>query len=229
MKILLFDIDGTLLNSGGAGYRAMTRAFKALFDIENGLKGVTLSGMTDAVIFKNACEANDVAFQNHKQAEFKKIYLEFLRVEMPKPNPEKFMCPGIDELLPVLADIPDIYLGLLTGNFTEGARIKLDDFGLNKFFEFGAFGDDNSDRNLLYNYAIERFTKKYGLIPHGSQVWIIGDTPRDIACAQPHNAWSVAVATGSFTTEDLAMENPHFLFNDLSDTKAFLQVLDHRA
>lgn len=226
MKILLFDIDGTLINTGGAGFRAMTRAFESVFGISDGLKGVTLSGMTDRVIFKNACAAKNIECNQHGEDEFKRFYLEFLQEEILKPNPKKYVCPGINDLLAELNLRKDVHLGLLTGNFARGAQIKLEAFGLYKYFDFGAFGDDNSDRNLLYNYAIRRFKEKTGCSVKGNQVWIIGDTPRDIACARPHNAWSVAVATGVFSSDQLREERPHFLFDDLSDTAAFLQTFN---
>ncbi len=228
MKILLFDIDGTLISTGGAGYRAMTRAFESVFNIPDGLQGISLSGMTDRIIFKNACTARQIEWQKEQEDQFKSLYLKFLSEEIKKPNPKKYICPGIGELLPRLQEIPEVHLGLLTGNFARGAEIKLEAFDLYKFFDFGAYGDDNGDRNLLFNYAVERLQQKTGIVPRGDQVWIIGDTPRDIACARPHQAWSVAVATGVFSAAQLEAENPHFLFNDLSDSNAFLQIFNSK-
>ena len=226
MKVLLFDIDGTLINTGGAGFRAMTRSFKYVFDVPDGLQGITLSGMTDRVILKNACSAKNITWTQDDEEAFKRKYLEFLDEEIQKPNPQKYVCPGIYDLLPQLAKMGNVHLGLLTGNFALGARIKLEAFDLYKYFSFGAYGDDNSDRNLLYNYAIQRLKEKESLQVEGNQVWIIGDTPRDIACARPHNAWSIAVATGVFSAEQLKAEQPHFLFDDLSDTSSFLQIFN---
>ncbi|KAA3657679.1 MAG: hydrolase [Calditrichaeota bacterium] len=225
MKVLLFDIDGTLINSGGAGHRAMTKAFEAIFHVPDVLKNATLSGMTDKIIFKNACATGKITYNSNNLEMFRAVYLEYLREEMPRSHPDKAICPGVDVLLKKLVQYPDIHLGLLTGNFAEGARIKLDQFNLSGYFSFGAFGDDNHDRNLLYNYAVKRFEKKTGKRPQNDQVWIIGDTPRDIACARPHNALSLAVATGEYSREQLSREAPHFIMDNFSNVDEFLNIV----
>ncbi|MCA9732389.1 MAG: HAD hydrolase-like protein [Deferribacteres bacterium] len=226
MKALLFDIDGTLINSGGAGFRAMTRAFASVFNITDGLKNIMLSGMTDMLIFQDACKASSVDYDDRTFEQFMDTYLTFLGEEMPKENPEKMICPGVRALLIKLSTIPDVHLGLLTGNFAVGAKIKLEEFDLHHYFSYGAYGDDNWDRNLLYDYAIDRLYQKTGSIPRSENVWIIGDTPRDIACARPHGAISIAVATGIYKEEQLTVENPHYLFADLTDIERFMQIIN---
>jgi len=225
MKILLFDIDGTLLLSGGAGRRGMEKAFEDTFEVPAALDGLTLSGMTDPLIFKNACVKHNLPYSDEKHEAFKTAYLENLPKEILKPGSNKIAMPGVHELISKLSSMDGIQLGLLTGNYRKGAEIKLDHFNLNHYFGFGAFGDDNMDRNKLLPYAIERFKKMNGNSSNENEVWVIGDTPKDIECARPHDAIAVAVATGEYSSEHLAEAKPDFLFNDLSNMDDFLDII----
>jgi phosphoglycolate phosphatase len=133
--------------------------------------------------------------------------------------------PGIRELLPVLQTRDDVALGLLTGNFAAGARIKLEHFDLWKYFACGAFGDDASDRNALVPVAIER-ARACGLADvQREEVLVVGDTPFDVACALAAGAVPVGVATGGFTIDQLRESGAEIVFRDLSDTEAFLRLL----
>ncbi|MDQ7053588.1 MAG: HAD family hydrolase [candidate division KSB1 bacterium] len=227
MKILLFDIDGTLLLTGGSGARAMTRAFYELFGVEDGLKGITLSGMTDPIIFDHACQKAGIEPTEEAHERFKQLYLTYLREEIRKDNSQKRVLPGVKPLLQQLSRQTGVHLGLLTGNYHEGARIKLSHFDLDRFFPFGAFGDDDSDRNRLVPVALRRFHEQMGEAVNGSDVWVIGDTPRDVACAKPYGAKTMAVATGHYDEEELRQAEADVVVKDLSDVDRIVAVLQN--
>lgn len=227
MAILLFDIDGTLLMSGGAGRRSMNQAFEDLFGIPCALEGLTLSGMTDPKIFRNACQKAGVKFSDSAHEKFKNLYLRYLREEIEKAHPGKKLLPGVPELLKALSENPTIYLGLLTGNYQEGAQVKLGHFGLDRYFKFGAFGDDDENRDRLLPHALERFARAYGRLPNGEVVWVIGDTPKDVACARPYRAKALAVATGEYNEHQLAKAQPDALMKDLREIRKFMRVIQN--
>ncbi|MFQ5772840.1 MAG: HAD family hydrolase, partial [bacterium] len=135
MKLLLFDIDLTLVNTGGSGRSAMTLAFEKLFGMKNGLERVNFAGRTDALIFKDALRHQGLQWTPKKEDKFKKVYFEYLKSEIKKPNARKHIEPGISALLDLLGHQPDITLGLLTGNWRRGGRIKLEYFKLFHYFQ----------------------------------------------------------------------------------------------
>ena len=225
MKVLLFDVDGTLLLSGGAGLRAMNRAFHDVYGVKDGLKGVNLAGRTDTAIIKEACLKHGKEFEQSTFDQLKETYFEFINDEIKLPVNGKVMMPGIDSLLEELFKKEHVYLGLLTGNWEKSGRIKLEHFGLSHYFSFGAFADDSENRNALLPFAIDRLEAKYKVRPQAGDVYVIGDTPADIQCARPHGAVAVAVATAHYSLEQLREHKPDYLFSDLSDTKDVLAVL----
>lgn len=133
--------------------------------------------------------------------------------------------PGIREALGGLSAQKGFTLGLLTGNIEEGARIKLDFFGLNSFFETGAFGDDDEDRNRLLPIAVDKLYRHSSLKVDFRDCIVVGDTPRDVSCSKPYGAFSVAVATGPYSTGTLSDAGADVVFEDLSDTEAFMSVV----
>ncbi|MFQ5628344.1 MAG: HAD family hydrolase [bacterium] len=225
MIILLFDIDGTLILTGGAGMRGMNRAFVELFNVENALDGLTLSGMTDKIIFRDACKKANIEFSERNHANFKQSYIEYLKKEIEKPAHGKQILPGVQDLLEKLRFESEIRLGLLTGNYAPCAKIKLQHFGLDQYFEFGAYGDDNEDRNKLVPYALTRYSDRIGQNGKITSTWIIGDTPKDVRCARPHHAKAIAVATGGYSEEELAKAEPDATFTDLTDSRQFLDII----
>lgn len=225
MKMLLFDVDGTLILTGGAGMRGMNRAFAELFDVANALDGLTLSGMTDKRIFRDACTKFGIECSDDNQERFKASYVAFLQQEIALPGPGKRIMPGVVELLQALQKHDDIKLGLLTGNYADGAKIKLGHFDLARYFSFGAFGDDDEDRNRLLPFAVERCHAAFGWNGSPDAIWVIGDTPRDVECARPHGARAIAVATGDYDLATLERAKPDALLPDLSDSAAVLQLL----
>ncbi len=226
MKLLLFDIDLTLISTDGAGRRAMNRAFSDLFGKQNGLDQVSFAGRTDPAIFREGMAHLGEEWTQDAQNRFQRRYLDLLHAEVQKPAPGRHLKPGVPELLDILAERSDVTLALLTGNWAEGARIKLEHFNIHHYFEFGAFSDDSAIRSDLPGVAAARYREKYGAEINPSDVFVIGDTPRDVECARPFGAVAVAVATGFSTLEELSAAQPDFLFQDLSDADKFLALLE---
>jgi phosphoglycolate phosphatase len=225
MKVLLFDIDGTLVLTGGAGLRAMNEAFLMLYKIKDAFRKVNLTGRTDTSIIRDALEDNNLPFSREAELEFRELYYKLIVSEIEVPNQNKFLMPGIKELLAELEKRVGIYLGLLTGNWENSGRTKLGHFEIEKYFSFGAFADDSENRNELLPYAVKRFEKKYNRSPKPEQVYVIGDTPSDINCAKPHNAISVAVGAAKYSVEELSEYKPDFLFENLADVESVLEVI----
>jgi len=226
MKLLLFDVDLTLINTGGVGRKAMMRAFEELFGGSNGLKKVSFAGRTDVAIFKDGLKNRGVEWSLDKETEFRSRYLNYLQAEIEKPNPSKHVEPGIPELLSLLAERNDVTLALLTGNWREGAKIKLSHFDLFHFFHFGAFADDSEFREELPGIAYDRFRGITDSDISSKNVYVIGDTPRDVACARPFGATAIAVATGLFSYSELEEAEPDHLFRDLSNPHEFMHVIE---
>jgi phosphoglycolate phosphatase-like HAD superfamily hydrolase len=222
--ILLFDIDGTLVLTGGAGQRAMARAFEDLFDIPDGFRDIPMAGRTDTWILSHAAERHGIP--RSALEPFHDAYLAHLERELQPPNPRKAMMPGIRPLLEALASRSDAYLGLVTGNYAKAARLKLEHFDLWRYFQCGAFADDGQDRNSLVPTALARVRACGGPMVEAHEVIVIGDTPHDVACALATGARPVGVATGSFTAQQLRDCGADVVFDDLSDTEAFLTLLD---
>jgi phosphoglycolate phosphatase len=218
---VLFDIDGTLIHTGGAGSRAMTRAFSEACGIENGLNGVPVPGRTDTVILADACAMWGLEGGESFVARFQPIYFRCLADELSRlPAGVPGVLPGVKPLLETLTAHDAFTVGLLTGNYAPSARLKLERFGLWEYFPFGAFGGDAADRNRLVAIAIERGRGTGMRQVHPSDVVIVGDTPLDIACGQANGARTLAVATGSFGVEELRAAGADHAVEDLSDTRA---------
>jgi phosphoglycolate phosphatase-like HAD superfamily hydrolase len=223
---VLFDIDGTLVVTGGAGQRAMNRAFADVFGIPDAFKHVELAGRTDTSILGDAFERQRMTAGPSEVRAFRERYLVCLREEVPRPGRNKRVLPGITPLLDALAPEPQVFLGLLTGNYADAAEVKLGHFDLWRYFRCGAFGEDAHDRNHLVPVALGR-ARDHGLPEHveAGQVVVIGDTPRDVACAHAHGARVIAVATGQYTSDALAQAGADVVFDDFSETQAVLQAL----
>ena len=226
-KLVLFDIDGTLVLTGAAGLRAMNKACEDLVGHADALSGIPVAGRTDRIILSDVAERCGRTLDEALLAELRERYLEHLRTEIERPGRGvKAVMPGIRELLTALEQRDDVFLGLLTGNFETGARIKLEHFGLWRYFRCGAYGDDAADRNALVPFAVDR-ARSRGLPDLASEhIFVVGDTPHDVACARAAGAVPVAVATGSFTVEQLRATGADIVFQDLSATDDFLALLD---
>ena len=225
-KLVLFDIDGTLVLTGGAGLRAMNRAIEETLGHADGLDGIPLAGRTDWSILVDAAGRVGREVDDPLLRILRDRYVASLAEEIQHPGKgTKAVMPGVRELLDELAVRDDVFVGLLTGNFEEGARIKLGHFDLWRYFACGAFGGDAADRNALVPFAVER-AQQCGLPQIATtDVLVVGDTPHDVACAHAAGAVPVAVATGGYTVEQLRASGSDIVFPDLSDTHAFLRLL----
>jgi phosphoglycolate phosphatase-like HAD superfamily hydrolase len=213
-RLLLWDIDGTLISTGAAGHRAIARATAARFE-GGDLDGVEIAGRTDLGIGRQILSKYHAPVNDESVHSFLDLYVEFLEEELPRGKGR--VLPGVLELLEDTATKSDITLGLLTGNLERGAKLKLEHYDLWRFFAFGAFADDHHDRNQLGAFALSRAHETTGIDFAPAQVDVIGDTGHDIACGKAFGARTIAVATGSWSREQLAEHNPDFLFDDLAN------------
>lgn len=214
MKLLLFDIDGTLMSSGGAGTMSMNLAFDEVFSIPHLFKGIRMAGKTDIQIMKEGLKKHNLDSGNGVIPSLCDSYIRHLQVEI--NNPKKHLYPGVTETLSAMSVMEDVCLGLLTGNLEAGARIKLGAFNLNRHFQLGAFGSDDEDRNMLLPVAMDKFRSIYNKAIAFSDCIVIGDTPRDVECAKIHGAYSIAVATGPYTYESLAVSGADLVLGNMS-------------
>ncbi len=225
-RLLLFDIDGTLILSGRAGVRGMIRAFTDVFGFFNGLGSLSMAGRTDAWIVAQMAASHGVDYDADLFRRFHDTYIRYLAEEILQPAPEKGVLPGVRPLLDRLASQDDAYLALLTGNFERGARIKLEHFDLWRYFKSGAFGDHAHDRNGLLWDAIAAVKAAGGPEVRPSDVVIIGDTPLDVAVAVAGGARSLGVATGGYDVETLLASGADAAVADLADLDAVLEALN---
>jgi phosphoglycolate phosphatase len=221
--LILFDIDGTLLTSGGAGETALKVGFRREFGLEEDLSDVPIAGRTDSGIARQVLQKHGLELSPSNIERFFSGYLSELGTLL--PNRPGRVLPGIFPLLEVLRGRSEIHLGLLTGNLERGARIKLKHFGLDGIFPFGAFADDHHDRNALGPVALSRAADFHGFPFSVERVWVIGDTEHDIACARAFGAKAMGVATGNFSEDFLSQHHPDALFSDLGDTDSVLRAL----
>lgn len=230
-NLILFDIDGTLIDSHGAGRAALHRAFREVFAVEERdlqRARVPFAGMTDRVIFRSLAERLGIAEGDYASAEgtLFDTYVAFLRDVMAHPEPRRRVLPGVLRLLEALAPRDDVALGLLTGNIERGARIKLEPFGLNAYFDTGGFASDHADRAAIARTAAERVGNGATIDP--GQVVVIGDTEHDAACAVANGYRSVVVLTGFGNLERIREAGPDVLLDDLSDLGLTLQAIGIR-
>ena len=227
-RLLLFDVDATLVVTGGAGIRAMAAVFAEMFGIDDGFAGVPVAGRTDPAILADALARAGLEIDAGVEARFRAAYCRRLREEIAPPAPAKRVMPGVIELVAALAPRPDVFLALLTGNFEEAARIKLEHFDLWRHFRCGAFGDDARERPALVPIARARAAALGSGEIGDDRVFVIGDTPLDVACALESGVRAIGVATGGYDAATLAASGAHAVFDDLGDTAAFLETIRPR-
>ncbi len=225
VKLILFDIDGTLISSGGAGTRALNKSFNEIFSIPDGFQGVRMAGRTDIEIMKEGMLRHNI----NPEAKLVKRMIDGYIYHLGKEinNNGRHLKPGIKEALDYLNSMEGIYLGLLTGNLEDGARIKLEPFGINLYFPFGAFGSDDEDRNRLLPIALKKFSDIYKINIKSEDTVVIGDTPRDVSCSKPFGAYSVVVSTGPYSLEELQNSGADIVLKDLRDQKGLLDSINH--
>ena len=222
-KLLLWDIDGTILHTGKAGETALGRAMEKLYGINRGLQGLEIAGRTDKWIVEQLLGRDGKPNGLEEVGQFLDVYVELLADELPRRNGG--LHPGVLGILEEAHKRPELVQALLTGNIEKGARLKLTRYGVNHFFDFGAFADDSSIRNELGPHAKRRAEEKHGEEFSAERIFVIGDTPHDVACARAIGAKAIAVATGSFTKRQLKDCGADAVFTDLAHPKAFFDLL----
>jgi len=226
IKAVLFDIDGTILNCNSAGRAALIKGTLDIFGTIGRMEKIDFQGKTDPVILKESLSIMGFSDKDieEKSDLLKEKYFFYLQENI--KTYEVTVYPGVREILLALSERDDIILGLLTGNFTESAKIKLSSHDLNKYFKFGVYGDDAPIRNLLPEVAQKKMTELFNLKIDFKDTIIIGDTIYDVRCAKYSGAVSIAVGTGWSKPEILKKEEPDFYFDDLGNIDEFMKIME---
>ena len=215
VRLVLFDIDGTLIRTGGAGVRAFAQAADLAFQRPGGTAALDFAGRTDTGLIREFLRIHAIHDTQLNIDRFLESYLFLLEAQLETSRGEA--CPGVDEFIDQIAELdePPI-VGLLTGNVRLGAEIKLRHHQMWEWFEMGAFGDDHHDRNELARIAMDRAKQIYSIDLTGEEVLVIGDTPRDIECAAAIGAKCLAVATGKSSVDELRKCHPTWVADNLA-------------
>lgn len=216
--VWLFDVDGTLVHTEGAGRAALEHAFHDVFGVERALEGVPLAGRTDPLIVGDALARHGRAFANGERERFWERAEHHLGRMLAEPRGH--VLPGVVGLLDAIEAEPAHVRALLTGNMPPFAKLKLGAFGLFERFAFGAYGGDGPDRPAMARHAVSLAARGWGVPP--SRCVVVGDTELDVDCARAAGAKVIAVATGGRTRAQLAPHAPDLLLDDLTDADAIL-------
>jgi len=227
-RLVLFDIDGTILLTAGAGRRAITAALAEEMASHDAFDRIRFDGKTDPQIVAELLEA--ARHPSASDAEYIRAvchrYVALLEAELLEGRSRTTVMPGIFELLDALEREAGVVLGLLTGNVAPGAALKLGAAGLDPArFRIGAYGSDSAHRPDLPAIAARRAEPLFGREPRGAEVVIIGDTPADMTCGRAIGARAIGVATGSYGLGELSAAGAHAVFGDLSDTVLVLESI----
>jgi len=223
MHICLFDIDGTLLKTGGAGQAAMEAAMETEFGVRQPVEGISTAGRTDRAITADIFAFHGLDNSPENCERFLSSYLKHLPDHLEERDGT--ILPGVQALLNTLSARGDVLLGLLTGNYREGAQIKLGYYRLDTHFRFGGFGDRHHHRNDVAREALDEVHRQCDDNAELQRLWVIGDTPADIECGRTIGANVVAVGTGMYSLKTLEAAGPDHLFADLSDLDPLLDLL----
>jgi len=229
-SLLLFDIDGTLLTTRGAGQRAMARAAKRLFGERFTFERIHFAGGIDPLLFAEAARTSGMDHAIEQESAFREAYVEELRAELDRSDGVTAM-PGIASLIDTvrerMAADDRVMLGLLTGNYHDAAPLKLAAAGLDAgWFPITAFGNEAPTRPDLPPVAMQRYQARTGHAADPRRVIVIGDTPRDVHCATTHNCVAFAVATGGATRDELEQAGADITVDSLADPAPLLDLLD---
>jgi len=219
MWTLFFDIDGTLIKTGGAGMSAIAMAMMELFGIEE-LPNVPVQGRTDYAIIEDLFQPFSIDVDENIY-EFKRAYWALLPTSLDERGGT--VLPGVFELLELLLTRNDVAVGIVTGNTSRSAAIKLSHFGLDSYFRFGGYGDHDADRNKVASLAKQSAFECLGEQFNPEKMWVIGDTPNDICCARSIGSKVVALETGGCESEELREANPDLLLSSLAENEAFVK------
>ena len=202
----------------------MERSFEKVYGLKDGFQDIQMMGRTDPSILQEALANHGLEWRGEEVERFRETYYRFLEEEIEIPRPGKRLCPGVPSLLAVLEEKSGFILGLLTGNWRSGAFLKLRHFEIDGYFTVGAFGDDSPRREDLVPIVVERFKKERGIRISREDVYVIGDTPLDVRCAKPHGVRTVGVATGFHSLEELAVEEPDYLFPNFENVEEVVEA-----
>ncbi|WP_129600841.1 HAD family hydrolase [Anaerophilus nitritogenes] len=218
--LIVWDIDGTLIDAKDCGREALNRAFYKVFGINNGFKGISMAGRLDACIIEDAFQQNNISYVDRDL--FFDTYVKILEDVI---NNKKYIeiLPGIKEILKY-KNQDHIFHILGTGNIEKGAKIKLRAHNIDEYFLLGGFGEEKVQRWQMVQKAIEKAQKFKGINYQKENIYVIGDTTKDIDCAKKIGVRSIAVCTGSNTKEELGKGQPDYLFENLKDTKQFFDL-----
>lgn len=223
-RIILFDIDGTLL-WGGPAKSAFVDAMNETYGTPGEVDGVSFAGKTDPQIARELLAGSGMPHDQIARGleELFERYLGYLEARL--PDDPVTVLPGVPELLEALAGYDDVGVGLLTGNVAGGAKLKLLSGGLWGHFEFGSYGSDHEERDELPAIAISRARDLWGGAVTADRAIVVGDTPRDIQCGKSGGTRTLAVATGSFSSEQLRAHHPDYVLDDFTATSSVLELL----
>jgi phosphoglycolate phosphatase len=229
-KLVLFDVDGTLLSTQGAGARALRRAMLDVYGETGPIDTYEFHGRTDPQIAREllGLVGFDDAAIDAGLPSLWDAYVRELELELRRPENGTRVLAGVPPLLDALHDTGDHVVALLTGNIERGARLKLGSAGLWERFDFGAYGSDDERRDRLPAVAVDRARERTGLDFSGRDIVIIGDTPFDVSCGRSLGVWAVAVATGKHTVRELADVGADVVLTDLVDTGRVLAAIEGR-
>lgn len=213
MTIIFFDIDDTLLTTSGASKRAMNRAFTDVLNQSLDVSGLNLGGRTDAGIIAELARNQGLELTPRRRDELLGVYLDYLENELRDFGGE--ILPGANETLQLFSEMDTVALGVITGNSRRGAQLKLNRHGLGQFFSFGGYGDQHEDRNDVAKDALSVACEILGEGSNSRDIWVIGDTPHDIKCADAIGGRCIAVTTGGYSLEVLKSFGPDSIVSDL--------------
>ena len=222
VKLLIWDIDGTLLDCGSAGRKAMDRTFENLFDISNGFDGIAMAGRLDSVIIGDAVK-------NHKIEEFSidkfyETYEHTLKRILKDQSVRVYE--GIIELLEYCSEKENFINVISTGNCKIGAKAKLESGSLEKYFKMGGFGCSFVERNDIVKFLIDEVKKTFKIDIENDNIFVIGDTPHDIISGNSAGVRSIAVLTGGYGEEELRKYNPNYILKNFSNMDEVIKILE---
>jgi phosphoglycolate phosphatase-like HAD superfamily hydrolase len=225
-RVLLFDIDGTLLDPANEGGVCLGRALEDVYGRTGPIDHYDMAGKTDWQIITDLMRMAGLDSETI-DASLPAAFAAYARhVEIAAPTFNMQLLPGVTDLITQLADDPGFILGLVTGNVREAAPFKLQAVGLDPgLFTFGAFGSEHMDRNRLPALALYRLEQHLGFTVAPESALVIGDTPHDIACARHARVQVLCVATGTYSRQALEVHNPDYLLDNLGDTQAVMEIL----
>jgi phosphoglycolate phosphatase-like HAD superfamily hydrolase len=220
MRLLLFDVDGTLLRANGGGETAIERAVSTVTGTTASTDGISFSGRTDPAIFRDVLRSNGLPTHDDLLGDVLRAYVETAQQTIRPENVDRL--PGTETLLTLFACRTDTFLGLVTGNVEPIAFHKLQTAGLAEYFSVGAFGSDHENRSRLPSLAADRAAARTGRSFSLDRAIVIGDTSRDIDCARAAGARAVAVCTGRPDRSELASATPDLLLKNFANPDAII-------